>query len=200
MSAQLFHDDILFFQRLLSSSGLYTGKLDGIYGSMTANAEAAFDKLFADNAAKYGTFDPRSEAIISTLMPKAQVAARKFMTVAKGAPFQVKLLSGTRSYAEQDALYNRIPKVTKARGGRSWHNYGIAFDFGVFVEGHYYTGANSKEDKAYLDMVTLAKANIPGLEFGADWISFRDLPHVQLAVGKTISQSRALLEIGQSYV
>ncbi len=47
---------------------------------------------------------------------------------------------GLRTWAEQDALYAKgrtIPPigklfvVTKARGGQSWHNFGLAFDIVV---------------------------------------------------------------------
>lgn len=31
-----------------------------------------------------------------------------------------------RTFAEQDALFNAKPQVTKAKGGQSYHNYGLA--------------------------------------------------------------------------
>ena len=33
-----------------------------------------------------------------------------------------------RTFAEQDALFIKRPKVTNARAGQSFHNYGLAFD------------------------------------------------------------------------
>ena len=33
-----------------------------------------------------------------------------------------------RTFEEQNALYNKRPKVTSAKGGESYHNYGLAFD------------------------------------------------------------------------
>ena len=33
-----------------------------------------------------------------------------------------------RTFAEQDALFAKRPKVTNARAGQSFHNYGLAFD------------------------------------------------------------------------
>ena len=36
---------------------------------------------------------------------------------------------GLRTFAEQDALYKQVPKVTNAKCGQSIHNYGLAFDF-----------------------------------------------------------------------
>lgn len=33
-----------------------------------------------------------------------------------------------RTFAEQDNLYKKRPKVTNAKAGQSYHNYGLAFD------------------------------------------------------------------------
>jgi len=60
----------------------------------------------------------------------------------------MKIISGLRTYAEQDALYAQGraktgPKVTNARGGYSNHNFGIAFDVGVF-EGNRYLPDSAK--------------------------------------------------------
>lgn len=210
MSSPLFAADVLFSQRLLKSAGLYEGELDGDFGPVTAHAEAAFDALFAQYQVKYGIFDTRSEVNISTLLPKMQVAARKLMALARDKFFkvgQVKILSGTRSYAEQDVLFGKRPKVTNARGGQSNHNFGIAIDVGVFVGGVYYTGRNVKEDQAYVDLSKLVKANlgfVTGkeklLDWGGDWKSIKDMPHYELHTGKSVSQVRALLEAGKSYV
>src|SRR3954470_1087081 len=105
MSSPLFKTDILFIQRMLSSSGLYKGPLDGKFNQALHDAEDAFEAAYKAGQAKYGVFDPRSEGIIYTLVPKAQDAARQFLTIARQFPAVVKLLSGTRTYAEQNALY-----------------------------------------------------------------------------------------------
>lgn len=201
MSSPLFKTDILFIQRLLSSSNLYTGKLDSKYSSLLQLAEDRFDTLFLASAKKFGTFDTRSEGVMQTLMPKAQDAARQFMQLAAKAPFTVKLLSGTRTYAEQNVLFSKRPIVTKARGGQSNHNFGIAWDVGIFVDGKYYEGKNTRETKAYVD---LSKLIIPTLgkiiEWGGNWKSITDMPHYGLLTNKSISQVRALFEAGKPYV
>lgn len=199
--------DVLFFQRLLASCGLYKGALDGDYGPMTHAAEDAFNGLYTATKMQLGTFDPRSEAAIMTLLPKAQTAARKFMNLAKhgngvspGVPFDVKLLSGTRTYAEQNQLFAQHPRVTNARGGQSNHNFGIAWDVGIFVNGQYYTGRTPAEEKAYDDLAHLIKPQMPELEWGGGWHSIVDKPHYQMATGKTVSECRMLLEQGKPYV
>jgi len=193
--------DVLFAQRLLSSCGLYTGKLDGSYGDLTRKAEDAFNKQFVKYAEQYGRFDDRTEANIATLLPKAQIAARKAMNAAKalGGGLTVQILSGTRTYAEQNKLFAQRPKVTNAKGGQSNHNFGIAFDVGIFKGKIYYTGKNATENKAYADLSKLIKP--VGLEWGGDWKTSKDYPHYELPVGgKSVSQIRALLEAGKPYV
>jgi peptidoglycan L-alanyl-D-glutamate endopeptidase CwlK len=200
MSSPLFKDDVLSEQRLLAAAGLYHGVLDGDWGPQTSAAQDAWEAFYTSTAKALGIFDPRTESVILTLLPKAQVAARKFMNAAMKLPFTVKLISGERSYAEQDRLFAQRPKVTNARGGQSNHNFAIAWDAGIFIGGQYDEGRNAKENQPYLDLAKVAKAAVPGLEWGGDWSSFKDLPHYQLATGKTVAQCRALLEAGRAYV
>ncbi len=209
MSSPLFTQDILFSQRLLSSAGLYHGDLDGSFGPITKAAEDAFDALYLAYQKTYGKFDTRSERNISTLLPKMQVAARKLMAVAHNyfTIGQVQILSGTRTYAEQNILFAQRPKVTNARGGQSNHNFGIAVDVGIFVGGMYYTGATRAQEQAYRDLAALIKPAlgfISGkerlLDWGGDWKSIVDMPHYELHTGKTVGQCRVLLEAGKPYV
>src|SRR5262245_42202829 len=175
MSAPLNKTDILFKQRLLAVAGLYTGDLDGLWGKQSEAADAAWLAAFDKFAANYGKFDTQTERNIMTLLPAAQQKARQFLIIARRLPnATVKILSGTRTYAEQTALYSqgRGTKgkiVTNAKAGQSLHNFGVAWDVGIFVEGVYYTGRNAKEDRAYKDLAALVKANLPGLEWGGDW-------------------------------
>lgn len=212
MSSRLFTTDVLFTQRLLASCGLYHGDLDGDFGPETKRAEDAFDALGVSYAKTYGVFDKRSEGNITTLLPKAQIMARRLMALARDhfPVGQVQVLSGTRTYAEQDVLFKQRPIVTRARGGYSNHNFGIAIDVGIFVGGKYYTGATRLQEKAYEDLARLVKPSLgfrdaknPSdrlVDWGGDWKSIVDKPHYELHTGKSVSECRALLEKGQAYV
>lgn len=199
MSKQFFESDVLFAQRLFSAAGLYHGELDSRWGKQTTAAETAWESFYVETAKAIGAFDARTEGNIFTLLPKAQVAARRFMLASRGTPFVVKILSGTRTYAEQDALFAKRPKVTNARGGQSNHNFGIAWDVGIFVNGDYYEGGNAKEEKAYDLLAKIELAAQKGIEWGGNWKSIVDKPHYQLATGKTVTQCRQLLEQGKPY-
>lgn len=201
MSAQLSHDAVLFHQRILACSGFYTGTLDGSWGPLTDKADADAQAEYAHLQSTLGKFDPRTEAVIATLLPKTQAKAREFMGVASAyRGFVIKLLSGTRTYPEQDALFAQHPKVTNARGGQSNHNFGIAWDIGIFQNGNYLTGATHAEEVAYTNLAKLIKARVEGLEWGGDWKSIIDQPHYQLATGKSLSQVRAAFEAGSAFV
>lgn len=205
MVAAVFKRDPLFFQRLAKSSGLYSGSLDGGWGPLTQGAADAWDKLSAATAKTYGTFDPRTEENIASLVPKAQRAARQFLVACKAFPYTVKILSGGRTYAEQTAIYAQGRSkpgkiVTNAPAGSSNHNFGIAFDVGIFSGTKYFTGATKIENDAYLNLRKLTKPAVLELDWGGDWKSSKDYPHYELHTGMTTRQVRASLESGTAYV
>lgn len=202
MSFALFTADILFYQRFLKANQYYTGKLDGIWGPKTDAADLAFTEESIAIKMTYGRFDNRSEQNILTLAPKAQVLARKCLGIFLEDGNDVRILSGTRTYAEQNALYrkgrygNTDPIVTKARGGQSNHNFGTAWDIGLFVNGKYSTA-----DKTYIELSTHVMDRLPELEWGGNWPGFPDYPHYQHKTKVTsLVELKGLFEKGEGYV
>ncbi|WP_395391173.1 M15 family metallopeptidase [Novosphingobium sp. BL-8A] len=196
MSNSLFSVDVLFLQRLLSCCGLYNDKLDGDYGPHTSDAEEAFGAKCDAIAAAEGAFDIRSERNIRSLRTDAQELARRSIAGLRAAGFDARVISGTRDYAEQNALYKKGrfgdpgPIVTKARGGQSWHNFGLAWDIGLFRGGQYLT-----DDSEY--KVAGHVGRIDGIEWGGDWHSFKDFPHYQLdSAGRSVSAACMFFESG----
>jgi peptidoglycan L-alanyl-D-glutamate endopeptidase CwlK len=124
------------------------------------------------------TVDARSEAVIATLLPQVQPMARALVQKAALNGIRIKVISGLRTYAEQDELYAQGrtkpgPKVTNARGGYSNHNFGIAFDVGVF-EGQKYL-----PDSVKYKAVGALGTDL-GLEWGGNWKTIVDQPHFEL--------------------
>jgi peptidoglycan L-alanyl-D-glutamate endopeptidase CwlK len=204
MSHRLFEDDVIFLQRLLKSGGLYTDTIDGIWGPNTDAAVNAFETRSTQIAASLGTFDGQTERSIHTLHLRAQEAARACLTAIRAAGINARIISGTRTYAEQNLLFrkgrfgNPPPIVTKATGGKSNHNFGIAWDIGIFAQNGAYLGESPLYNQA--GPVALA-AGIVGLEWGGNWTSFTDQPHYQLATpGLSLSQVQQRFESGQSYI
>lgn len=94
-----------------------------------------------------------------------------------------------RTNAEQDALYaigrtkpGKI--VTNAKGGSSYHNYGLAIDFVLIVNGE----VSWAVDKNWAAVIAIFESY--GWESGHRW-KFKDSPHVQKTFGKTIAQLAA---------
>ena len=199
MSATLFPDDIKFLQRMLCSAGCYTGPKNGVWSPALDEAEAQLMSIADRLASECGVFDARSERCIRSLHPKAQRAARELLTAMRRAGIDARVISGTRTYAEQEALYRRgrfgdtSPRVTNARAGHSNHNFGIAWDIGLFKDGKYLTTV-----KPYREAAAFKPATV---EWGGDWRTFPDPPHYQLAVGgASIADIRDCFEKGKPFV
>jgi peptidoglycan L-alanyl-D-glutamate endopeptidase CwlK len=201
MSQQLFKDDVEFLQRLLKSSGFNPGKIDGDWGPKTDKAEDEFITKSREISTKFGKFHQRSEGNILTLHPKAQESARKFLKLLQDAKINARIISGTRTYAEQDALYAKGrtkpgPIVTNAEGGESNHNFGIAWDIGIFTSDGGYLSNSPLYEKAAKIVLGL----LPELEWGGNWLTFKDEPHYQLKMGLSIPEVRRRFEKGESYI
>ncbi|MDQ2718567.1 MAG: M15 family metallopeptidase [Bacteroidota bacterium] len=203
MSYQLLKQDVLFYQRFLKSAGFYNDLLDGQWGPVTNKADADFVDQSKSISQQYGTFDLASESNVITLIPKAQIEARKFLKITKDNHLDIRILSGTRTYDEQNCLYahgrngNRQPVVTNARGGQSNHNFGIAWDIGVFdTNGNYV-----ENDAGYKSFAAIVLPLMGTIEWGGNWISFKDYPHYQLKpVSENETVIRQLFESGNVYV
>ncbi|MEN6358243.1 MAG: M15 family metallopeptidase [Armatimonadota bacterium] len=104
-----------------------------------------------------------------------------------GRGIKVMMTCGYRSIAEQNRLYaigRTTPgkRVTNARGGYSWHNFALAADYAFIVNGK--VTWNGPWD------VFGKTARECGLEWGGDFKSIVDRPHVQWTKGRTLAQMR----------
>lgn len=116
-----------------------------------------------------------------------------------------------RTFAEQNALYSQGrtspgAKVTNAKGGQSWHNYGLAIDIVLLQDkdgnGTHETASwDNKIDfdgdgvADWLEVVYVFK--LYGWEWGGDWASFKDTPHFQKTFGLTIADAKTRFETKQ---
>ncbi len=146
-------------------------------------------------------FDERTEKNLATLNPKVQALFRAFFR--KLIPFMAahgvvpKIISGNRTYEEQNALYAQGRTkpgkiVTNARGGHSNHNFQLAGDIGLFRNGEYL-------EESSLYRVAGPIGESVGLEWGGRW-EFSDEPHYQYKSGLTLAQLRDRVAHGQPTV
>jgi len=141
--------------------------------------------------------DQRSEKNIRTLIPQVQILARSLVHAAVATGITIKVLSGNRTFQQQDAIFlqGRAPLATvnkaliasgldaitqkdnkvrtKARAGQSNHNFGIAFDVGAFKGSKFL-----EESPLYKAVAVLGKQL--GLTWGGDFHSIVDEPHYEL--------------------
>lgn len=92
-----------------------------------------------------------------------------------------------RSFEESDKLYAQgrtAPGeiVTNAKAGQSLHNYGCALDF------HLQIGGKDSWEVNHNWMVVVNIFKLHGFEWGGDWHSLKDYPHLQLSNGYTWQQ------------
>jgi peptidoglycan L-alanyl-D-glutamate endopeptidase CwlK len=146
------------------------------------------------------TYDGEAEAaeahgVYYGLHPDVVQKAELVRQIAAEQGILIRYTDGYRSFDQQDALYNQGrttegPVVTNARGGQSYHNYGLAIDF---VLTDHYGNAHWELDRDingngvsdWEDVGNIAKS--VGFTWGGDWESFPDYPHLQLDYGMSLA-------------
>lgn len=112
----------------------------------------------------------------------------------------VLITQGYRSIAEQNELYAQGRTkpgkiVTNARGGQSYHNFGLALDFALYINNgadvSWDKNADFNGDRAadWKQVVQTFKAR--GFAWGGDFRTFKDAPHFEMTFGYTCNQLQA---------
>lgn len=142
----------------------------------------------------------KSSTRLIGLHPVVMAAATVLIERCYARGVHILITQGLRTIAEQDALYAQGRTkpgsiVTNAKGGYSYHNYGLAVDFallltnGSSVSWDMCRDGNNNQVADWQEVVKEAKAL--GFEWGGDWTSFKDYPHFQMVFGLTLIQLRA---------
>lgn len=144
---------------------------------------------------------PLSERRLAQVHPIVATRGRSLLELAAHAGITLLVTQGLRTWAEQDALYAKgrtIPPlgkkhyVTMARGGESWHNFGLAFDIVVL-------DAVGKMDwntahPGWKRTAELGKSL--GLVWGGEFKTLVDYPHFQYTGGLSLKECRSLMSNG----
>ena len=190
-------ENVKAVQKLLNSKGYHSGYPDGWFGLTTTQATQKFQN---DNGLyPSGIIDPRtrqrlfnpyprdnfeyrpSSNDLSSLNPHVALLARKFLELTRANHLDVRIYTAFRSWAEQDHLFAQgrwAPGnvVTNARGGDSYHNWGLAFDAAP-----YENGVISNDSAKFIRMGHLGEK--VGLQWGGSFKSIVDYPHFQYTFG-----------------
>ncbi|WP_025691967.1 M15 family metallopeptidase [Paenibacillus zanthoxyli] len=142
----------------------------------------------------------KSSAKLAGLNPAVHAAAAALIERCYACGIPILITQGLRTMAEQDTLYAQGRTkpgaiVTNARGGYSYHNYGLAVDFALLLP----DGKNvswdmlrdGNEDRLadWGQVVQIAKTF--GFEWGGDWSGFKDFSHLQMTFGLALDRLRA---------
>lgn len=107
------------------------------------------------------------------------------------------ITQGLRTIEEQNALYAQGRTkpgniVTNAKGGTSYHNYGLAVDFALLLPNGTTVSWDTKRDgdgdKVADWSEVVQEAKLLGFEWGGDFKSFKDYSHFQMSFGLSITQ------------
>lgn len=125
---------------------------------------------------------------VELLKPKVRRLARELQQACTRDGFLIMISHGFRSFAEQDALYAKGRTepgqvVSNARGGESFHNYGVAFDIRPVAS------SDAEREKLRRRAGPLGEAL--GLSWGGRWETFQDLPHFEYTGGYSLKDFRA---------
>lgn len=128
--------------------------------------------------------------VIGDLHPYVAALATLFVASCKSAGIDVILTSTYRDHESQNALYAQgrtTPGkiVTNAKGGQSFHNFRLAFDFCPIVNGK----AQWADASLFERCGKIAES--VGLEWAGRWKSFSEMAHCQATGGLTLADLRA---------
>lgn len=114
----------------------------------------------------------------------------------------IRIVQGLRTIKEQDELYAQGRTkpgaiVTKAKGGSSYHNYGLAIDFALLYDkdgnGSFETlswdiksDTNNNKKADWMEVVDFFKS--AGWSWGGEWHSIKDYPHLEKSFGHSVKE------------
>ncbi|GGG08367.1 M15 family metallopeptidase [Paenibacillus abyssi] len=133
---------------------------------------------------------------VTELHPTVLAKKNELVAETRKIGITIMITDGFRSHEEQNIIYEQGRTaigqiVTNARGGESYHNYGLAIDFAlrladgsVIWDLEHDGNGNGKSD--WMEVVGIAKGL--GFTWGGDWDRFPDYPHLQMDFGYSIRE------------
>lgn len=127
---------------------------------------------------------------IDKLHPSVRDEVKKIITECDSSlngRAKIRVTQGLRTFAEQEKLYNQGrtspgKKVTNAKAGQSIHNYGLAVDICLIIEGKDVSWDTAKDwdNDGVADWYECVKIFAKyGWDWGGNWKTFKDLPHFE---------------------
>jgi peptidoglycan LD-endopeptidase CwlK len=194
---KILNENVKEVQILLNSRGYQAGDPNGWFNLNTTHAVQQFQKNsrlhpsgIIEPRTRRRLFDPHpkhnyefrpSSNNLNSLNPHVAAMAKRFLDLTRANHLDVRIYYTFRSWDDQDRLFAQgrwTPGdiVTNARGGDSYHNWGLAFDAAP-----YENGKISTDNNKFIKMGHLGQQ--VGLEWGGTFKSLVDYPHFQYTFG-----------------
>ena len=120
--------------------------------------------------------DSVSEARLQLVHPRLSELIHQLADRLQAEGIEFRVTQGIRSWADQQKLYEQVPKVTNAPPGHSWHNFGLAVD--VAPDDPKLPGYQPDWDESHPAWQRLVDVGTSlGLRNGKSW---KDEPHFEL--------------------
>ena len=124
---------------------------------------------------------------VDDLTYETKIKALEFKAQCALAGCPILITSTYRDHESQNELYAQGRTkpgniVTKVKGGDSFHQYRLAFDYVPLVDGKPIWGRDDLWQK------TGAIGQACGLEWGGSWKKFKDMPHMQNTGNRTMAE------------
>jgi LysM repeat protein len=140
---------------------------------------------------------PINETRLAPVHPGLAARARAMLALCAQRELSLLITQGLRTWPEQDRLYaigrttapiGKKYIVTNAKGGQSYHNFGLAFDIVVLD-----SMGKADWDSSHPGWAIAAEVGKSvGLDWGGDWTGFKDMPHFQYTGGVSLARCREL--------
>ena len=121
--------------------------------------------------------------------------AQQLIAFAQAEGIELLVTSTLRTFEEQAELFAKGrttpgPKVTNAKPGESWHNFGLAFDVVPLING------KAVWDSPFWERIGALGKQVD-LVWGGDFRSFKDRPHFEFHPHLTLAEARHRREMNQ---
>lgn len=131
-----------------------------------------------------------------SMHPVVAEKSRELVAAASEIGIDIVITDSFRSFDEQNSLHRQGRNtegsiVTYAEGGESYHNYGLAIDFALKLDDGSVVwdidlddNDNGRSD--WFEVADIGKDL--GFDWGGDWNSFKDYPHLEMTFGLSIRE------------
>jgi len=133
---------------------------------------------------------------LEDLHPLVADKAKQLVELAAAEDIEILVTSTLRTFEEQAELFaigRTTPgnKVTNAKPGESWHNFGLAFDVVPLVNG------KAIFNSPFWNRIGKLGKQV-GLFWGGDFKSFKDKPHFEFHPDLTLAEANQRRENNQN--